>query len=111
MEADSGIEADALAVDGGASLNDWLMQFQADVIGAPVVRPPMVETTALGAAGLAGIATGVWRDAQHFLGERAEPTSFPPRSNEQQRAELLGGWRRAVNAALHWARYGAEAHA
>jgi glycerol kinase len=103
MERDSGIVATELAVDGGASLNDWLMQFQADVLGLPVRRPAMVETTALGAAGLAGIATGVWRDAAHFLGERAEPTTFRPRVDEAERAPWLAGWDRAVRAALHWA--------
>jgi glycerol kinase len=103
MEADAGITATELAVDGGAALNDWLMQFQADVLDLPVKRPPMVETTALGAAGLAGIATGVWRDAEHFLGERAEPAVFQPTASQQTRAELLDGWNRAVATALHWA--------
>jgi glycerol kinase len=104
MERDSGIVATELAVDGGASLNDWLMQFQADVVGLPVRRPALVETTALGAAGLAGIATGVWRDAAHFLGEREGPTTFEPQASDAHRAELLAGWRRALGAALHWAR-------
>jgi glycerol kinase len=103
MEQDSGIVATELGVDGGASLNDWLMQFQSDVIGLPVRRPAMVETTALGAAGLAGIATGIWRDAEHFLGERPAPSVFEPRMDEEQRAELLEGWRRAVGATLSWA--------
>jgi uncharacterized protein YfiM (DUF2279 family) len=80
-----------LGVDGGASLNDWLMQFQADVIGLPVRRPAMVETTALGAAGLAGIATGVWRDAEHFLGERPEPTVFEPRTARVTSEDWLPG--------------------
>jgi glycerol kinase len=103
MERDSGIGATQLAVDGGASLNDWLMQFQADVIGLTVSRPPMVETTALGAAGLAGIATGVWRDAGDFLEGRDEPTRFEPRLDGAARERLLQQWRRAVGAALHWA--------
>jgi len=103
MERDSGINTTELAVDGGASLNDWLMQFQADVIGLPVTRPALVETTALGAAGLAGIATGVWRDAAHFLGERAQPTRFEPQSDSAAREVLLAGWNRAVTAALAWA--------
>lgn len=103
MEQDSGIAAAELAVDGGASLNDWLMQFQADVLGMDVHRPSMVETTALGAAGLAGIATGVWRDAAHFLGERAEPARFEPRADEATRRAWLAGWERAVQTALHWA--------
>jgi glycerol kinase len=103
MERDSGITATELGVDGGASLNDWLMQFQADLIGLPVRRPAMVETTALGAAGLAGIATGVWRDADHFLGERAAPSVFEPRMADGRREDLLDGWRRAVGATLNWA--------
>jgi glycerol kinase len=103
MEQDSGIVAAELAVDGGASLNDWLMQFQADVIGVPVRRPAVVETTALGAAGLAGIATGVWRDAAHFIGERAAPTTFQPAIDEAARRSLLNGWTRAVATTLHWA--------
>ena len=68
MEADSGVETTELRVDGGAALNDWLMQLQADVLDIPVRRPALVETTALGAAGLAGIATGVWQSAADFLG-------------------------------------------
>jgi glycerol kinase len=103
MERDAGTRTTELAVDGGASLNDWLMQFQADIIGVPVRRPQLVETTALGAAGLAGIATGVWRDAAHFLGERAEPDVFLPRRDDAWRDTLLAGWRRAVSTALHWA--------
>jgi len=103
MEQDSGIVATELAVDGGASLNDWLMQFQSDVIGLPVRRPAMVETTALGAAGLAGIGTGVWRDAAHFLGERAQEARFEPRAHAAARAEMLAGWQRAVHATLAWA--------
>ena len=103
MEQDSGIVATELGVDGGASLNDWLMQFQSDVIGLPVQRPAMVETTALGAAGLAGIATGLWRDAGHFLGERPAPTVFEPRLGDDERSALLDGWRRAVFTTLSWA--------
>lgn len=108
MEQDSGITATELAVDGGASLNDWLMQYQADVEGLPVRRPQMVETTALGAAGLAGIATGVWRDAYHFLAERAEPTVFEPRTDDAWRDNVLEGWRRAIGTARHWSGAGPE---
>jgi glycerol kinase len=63
----------------------------------------MVETTALGAAGLAGIATGLWRDAAHFLGERPAPTVFEPRQGDDERSVLLAGWRRAVSTTLSWA--------
>jgi glycerol kinase len=103
MESDAGIAAAELAVDGGASLNDWLMQFQADIVGLPVRRPAMVETTALGAAGLAGIAAGVWRDADHVLGQREPPATFEPRMQHDERDGLLAGWRRAVHTALEWA--------
>ena len=84
-------------------MNDWLMQFQADIIGVPVERPQIVETTALGAAGLAGIAGGVWKDAEDFLAVRRFST-FEPRIDESERKELIAGWNRAVNAALSWAR-------
>lgn len=103
MRARSGIPFERLRVDGGASVNDWMMQFQADVIGVPVERPEIVETTALGAAGLAGIASGVWRDSVEFLSVRRY-TTFNPQITEAERAKLVGGWNRAVAAALNWAR-------
>jgi glycerol kinase len=102
MRERSGVAFDRLRVDGGASVNEWLMQFQADVIGVPVERPEIVETTALGAAGLAGIASGVWRDADEFLSVRRYST-FAPAMSARDRKELLSGWNRAVRAALHWA--------
>jgi glycerol kinase len=89
----------ALKVDGGAATNDWLMQFQADLLGQPVYRPDVVETTALGAAGLAGIATGVWRDADDFSAAR-QYTGFSPMMTAKNRAVCLAGWRRAIGAAL-----------
>lgn len=95
----------ALRVDGGAAANDWLMQFQADVLGIPVERPDLVETTALGAAGLAGLAVGVWKTSNEFLAGRRF-TRFEPRMRPQERDALLAGWRRAVSAALAWARSG-----
>lgn len=104
MEADSGVTADELRVDGGAALNDWLMGFQADVVGIPVRRPPNVETTALGAAGLAGIESGVWASADEFLAQQGEPDRFRATAPEKKRAELLAGWHRAVRAAVSWAR-------
>ncbi|MEX0891180.1 MAG: glycerol kinase GlpK [Gemmatimonadota bacterium] len=104
MEADSGVAARELAIDGGASANDWLARFQADIVNLPVRRPQMVETTALGAAGLAGIAAGVWQDADAFLHARPEPDRFEPGPRAGDRAALIAGWRRAVQAALAWAR-------
>jgi glycerol kinase len=79
------------------------MQFQSDVIGVPVERPEIVETTAMGAAGLAGIASGVWRDSAEFHAVRKFRT-FSPQISAQERRALMHGWNRAVNAALSWAR-------
>ncbi len=106
MEADSGVRTEELRVDGGAALNDWLMAFQAGVLGVPVRRPAQVETTALGAAGLAGLATGVWNDADAFLSAQGEPVRFEPEMAPEERATLRAGWDRAVSAARSWARSG-----
>jgi glycerol kinase len=103
MSAVSGVPFARLRVDGGATRNTWLMQFQADVLGVTVERPDMVETTALGAAGLAGIASGVWKDAQSFLAQR-EFSVWAPQMSRAEAAANLAGWRRAVRAALAWAR-------
>jgi glycerol kinase len=92
-----------LRVDGGAAANDWLMQFQADVVGVPVERPGNVETTALGAAGLAGIASGVWPTAERFLAAQ-KFTSFAPSSGSKNVKSSRAQWTRAVKTALHWAR-------
>jgi glycerol kinase len=92
-----------LRVDGGASANNWLLQFQSDVLGIPVERPDMIETTALGAAGLAGIAGGVWQDASAFIGTR-QFTRFTPAMPKESAKELMEGWQRAVRATLFWAR-------
>lgn len=102
MEADSGIALAELRVDGGAAQNDWLMQFQADVLATPVRRPALVEATALGAAGLAGLSTGVWESGEDFLLARAESTVFEPHMTAEESDELVGGWRRAVNALKGW---------
>ena len=96
---------DRLRVDGGATENRWLMQFQADVLGVPVERPDMAETTALGAAGLAGIAGGVWPDAASFLGTRRFQ-SFAPGANAASARASRQGWARAVRATLSWAQEG-----
>ena len=103
MRERSGVPFDRLRVDGGATENDWLMQFQADVLGVPVERPDMIETTALGAAGLAGIASGVWPDAGAFIESRTHARFTP---GDGVRAAQAGAreWRRAVRAALAWAR-------
>jgi len=105
MAVDAGRPLDTLRVDGGASANDWLMQFQADVLGTPVERPDVVETTALGAAGLAGMALGVWRSAGEFQQARRY-TRFTPRWNAAERSRHREAWTRAIGATLHWARGG-----
>ncbi|HMI55750.1 MAG TPA: glycerol kinase GlpK, partial [Gemmatimonadaceae bacterium] len=93
----------SLRVDGGAAANNWLLQFQSDILGIPVERPDMIETTALGAAGLAGIAGGVWRDAAEFIGTR-QFTRFTPAMPREGAEELITGWEQAVRATLFWAR-------
>lgn len=103
MRDESGAPFDRLRVDGGATTNDWLMQFQADMLGVPVERPDMVETTALGAAGLAGLAAGIWKDADEFLATR-KFTRFTPRMDRDHANRLMAGWQRAVGAAVAWAR-------
>jgi glycerol kinase len=104
MAADAGAPITPLRVDGGAAANDWLMQFQADVLGVPVERPDMVETTALGAAGLAGLALGVWKSGDEFLaGRRFE--RFEPRMAPADRSAREAEWNRAVEATLSWARH------
>jgi glycerol kinase len=92
----------ALRVDGGASVNDLLMQFQADVLGVPVVRPQVTETTALGAAYLAGLATGFWANPEELRVRRQGDVRFEPKMAASQAAERLGRWQRAVERAKGW---------
>jgi glycerol kinase len=103
MAGAAGLEVPALRVDGGAAANDWLLQFQADVLGIPIERPALVETTALGAAFLAGIGVGHWREPADVLGSIGR-ARFEPRLGGGERERLRAGWHRAVAAALHWAR-------
>ena len=102
MSGDAGLPLAGLKVDGGAAANDWLMQFQADVLGLSVTRPDVVESTALGAAGLAGLATGVWKTAEEFASARPgkvfEPGSSPKKGWEE--------WNRAVQSTVSWATWG-----
>jgi glycerol kinase len=107
MRAASGSTFDLLRVDGGAATNDWLMQFQADILGVPVERPDVVETTALGAAGLAGLAAGLWSSADDFLARR-KFASFKPEMSRDDAKILMNGWKRAVRAAIAWARDSAD---
>jgi glycerol kinase len=92
----------ALRVDGGAAVNNLMMQFQADVLGVPVVRPQVTETTALGAAYLAGLATGFWAGPEELRAKRQNDTRFEPKMNPQERADRRGRWRRAVERAKNW---------
>ena len=102
MEMDAGIKINEIRVDGGASANNLLMQFQADITGATVVRPRIQETTALGAACLAGLATGVWDEVGAIKSKWAADAKFVPKMPEQQKEKLYSGWKRAVERAGGW---------
>ena len=104
MRADSGIALASLKVDGGASANNYLMQTQADVIGAPVLRPTCVESTAMGAAYLAGLAVGFWRDQAEIRKIWAVDRTFEPQLDAKLRDARLHGWHRAVQRAFDWAK-------
>ena len=101
MQKDSGIELKKLQVDGGASANDFLMQFQADIIGTAVERPQVIESTALGAAYLAGMAVGLWEKEQ-IVGNRRIDKSFFPLIDEAKRQTLYAGWQKAVDRSMGW---------
>jgi glycerol kinase len=100
--ADSGLRPPLLRVDGGASRNDFLMQFQADLLGTPVWRPRVLEVTAFGAAALAGLAVGVWKDRRAVAAAPREGTVFEPGMKQTERDALQAGWRRAVERARAW---------
>ncbi len=104
MEADSGIRLTSLRVDGGASANDFLMQTQADITGAPVKRPRCIETTAMGAAYLAGLATGYWKSRDEVKENWAVDQIFEPKIDEADREKRVKGWNKAVHYAYHWAK-------
>ena len=104
MKADSGIVLSALKVDGGASANNFLMQTQADFIGAPVARPVCVETTAMGAAYLAGLAVGYWKNREEVVQNWAIDKTFKPMIGEEEREKKIKGWNKAVKYAFGWAK-------
>ena len=104
MKADSGIDLAALKVDGGASANDFLMQFQSDIINAPVKRPSCVETTAMGAAYLAGLAVGYWNSKEDVIKNWAIDKVFSPIMGEDQRERKIKGWNKAVKYSFGWAK-------
>ena len=103
MEADSGIRIKELRVDGGATANNLLMQFQSDLLHTRVVRPMVTETTALGAAYLAGLAVGFWKNVEEIRDQWKENIAFDPAMGEEERAILTKGWQRAVRSAIAWA--------
>jgi glycerol kinase len=102
MEADSRLRLHTLRVDGGAARNDLLMQFQADILDVPVQRPAVTETTALGAAYLAGLAVGFWRDTSELAANWSAERTFEPQMSAERREMLYDGWRRAVERARGW---------
>jgi glycerol kinase len=103
MQADAGIEISRLQVDGGVTRNDLLMQFQADLLGVPVVRPRIFESTAMGAAFLAGLGVGFWKDPGELAARRVIDRVFEPAMSRDRAEHLLAGWRKAVDRAKDWA--------
>ena len=104
MEADAGVDLQKLKVDGGAAANNFLMQFQADILDAEVLRPECIETTALGAAYLAGLAVGYFKDRQEIRENWAVQRTFVSRMERERRERLLKGWKKAVACAFGWAK-------
>lgn len=102
MEEDSKVSLQQLRVDGGASANNFLMQFQADILNVDVYRPKVIETTALGAAYLAGLAVGFWRDKEEIINNWSVDKKFKPHMEDEKREKLIKGWHRAVKRALLW---------
>ena len=102
MQKDSGIRLASLKVDGGAVANDFLMQFQSDIMGTTVVRPKLIETTALGAAFLAGLAVGFWKSTAELSDKFSIDREFEPTLPAEQREQLYAGWQKAVTRSQHW---------
>ncbi|MCK8825105.1 glycerol kinase GlpK [Fuchsiella alkaliacetigena] len=102
MQADAALELKELRVDGGVAANDFLMQFQADILATEVERPVVTESTALGAAYLAGLAVGYWQDKEEILSKRRVDRVFKPKMNDSKRKELYAGWQKAVKRAMSW---------
>lgn len=102
MEADSGIKLKELRVDGGACKNNLLMQFQSDLLNVPVIRPRIAETTAVGAAFLAGLAVGFWKNQQEIASQWQQDHRFTPTMKAPQRKQLMAGWSKALERSKHW---------
>jgi glycerol kinase len=105
MSKDAGTPIKAVRVDGGACANNFLMQFQADLLGTDVIRPKVIETTALGAAYLAGLAVGYYKDQNDILQNVIVDKTFKSTMNGPQRDALLGGWKEAVKRSLNWEKH------
>jgi glycerol kinase len=102
MEADSGVSLNALKVDGGMVYDEMLMQFQADILGVPVIRPKVAETTALGAAYAAGLATGFWTNLEDLRQNWGVGRTWQPSMDSTKRDELYRNWKRAVTRTFSW---------
>jgi glycerol kinase len=102
MEIDSGVKLSALKVDGGMVYNDLLMQFQADILGVPVIRPIVAETTSLGAAYAAGLAVGFWDNLEDLRQNWGVDKTWEPQMKQETRDELYKGWQKAVQRTLDW---------
>jgi glycerol kinase len=102
MQADSGVDLSQLKVDGGMVVNETLMQFQADILGVPVIRPKIAETTALGAAYAAGLAVGFWDNLDDLRTNWEQDKSWSPDMDSGDRAKLYSGWKKAVSRTLNW---------
>jgi len=103
MNKDSGVDLTALKVDGGMVFNDTLMQFQSDILGVPVIRPTVAETTALGAAYAAGLAVGFWKAVEDLRANWGKDKEWTPKMGAEKRAELYAGWKKAVTRTFDWA--------
>ena len=100
MEKEAGTAIERLSVDGGATANEFLMQFQADILDRPVIRPDMAELTAMGAASLAGMSAGIWKNAAALIRIKGSEKHFNPKMDKATRENLLSGWSRALRQAL-----------
>jgi glycerol kinase len=102
MEKESGVKLKSLRVDGGMVKNDLLMKFQSDVLGVPVIRPEITETTSLGAAYAAGLAVGYWQGTRELEKQWSEDQTWHPEMDQAQRARQIQGWKKAVTRSFNW---------
>jgi len=102
MESDAGVPIAELRVDGGATVNDLMMQFQSDILGVNVLRPEVIETTALGAAYLAGLASGYWSSVEEIASQWSVSGTFSPTMDVKRKEHFIHEWQRAVKSVLSW---------